>query len=338
MVKGLLHHARKEKLSLDEVRRSLRKEYLAKAQELGKAVSSSKTEEAEEQFLALSGEVIRFFREFFVIRYEPTNEELIEEMHSKRLKEDVRKDVEAFLREMSSLKYSQKRDLTRKVVREHIDAFVALIDRVYEAVMHVRLEREKKRHSLIAGPREAVRNFSAGLSLIARWARHGGQLVVRRVVPGRFLPPEMAVEEVMGLLADSYEALEDGRLARAEKNLSRIEKRLSSFTLDDRKSVEGELAVFRRELAFAKEQKERPHLDVPESSMPEPPKGDLELEPAEGEEAEAAAGADEGTEDIEQFIRVAREHDIAPDHIRQKLLENGWPEYLVDRTLRRFKE
>lgn len=334
MVKGLLHHARKEKLSLDEVRRRLRKEYLAKAQELGKALSASESEEAEEQFLALSAEVIRFFREFFVIRYEPTNEELIEEMHSKRLKEDVRKDVEAFLREMSALKYAQKRDHTRKAVREHIDAFVALIDRVYEAVMHVRVEREKRRHSLIAGPREAVRNFSAGLSLIARWARHGGQLVARRVVPGRFLPPEMAVEEVMELLADSYETLEDGKLARAERNLRRIEKRLDSFTLDDRKSVEGELAVFRRELSFAKEKQERPHLDVPQSSMPEPPRKDLDVEPAEGKEAEAG----EGTEDIEQFIRVAREHDIAPEHIRQKLLENGWPEYLVDRCLRRLQE
>ncbi len=321
--------------SRKDVRRELRTEYLAKVQALEKELSAS--DDPEHQFTLLADLSRDFFREFFLIRYEPTNEELIQELHKKQLKKSVKTAVEKFLTEMTTLRYASASSITKKVVQRDIEEFRLVIDKVYEDVVQVSVKKGKKKLPLVTLPADTARDFVAGVKILGKWAQLGFHVGAKFLAPKHFRNPEEEMENVMELLADSYELLEDGNVKKTEKHLQKIEKKLNTFTLEERKVVENEVTALKREIAFTKE-KDAPQIKVPLSSNPEPVAA-KPPEPETGGKLEDVPGMkmpERDEDELENFIRLAIEHNIEKNAIRERLLENGWPTKQVDKALDRF--
>lgn len=322
-----LFKRKKRKKTKTEVRMDLRKEFLAKAQELERKLSASG--DPESNLTALSELVREFLREFFNIKYQPTNEELIKELEKKKLKKGVSEEVVRFLQNLTTLRYSPTRSVTTQTVKKKIGIFMVLMDTVYEATSEEKAKKEKQQPGIIAKPKEIFNNFIAGAEIVGKWSKHGWELASQRFAGLGFQTSKAGAEFVMEQLAKGYDALEDEKVKQAEKCLERIERKLESFTLEDQKAVEAELTAFKRELSLYIE---KPRPKVPISSIPEAARP----KPRPEEKAELPTEEELDVEELERFVRLALSQKVSPALIRRRLLQNGWPASEITRVFRKF--
>ena len=326
MVKRLFKRKKRKKTKA-EVRMGLRKEFLAKAQELEKTLSASG--DPESNLTALANLIRDFLREFFNIKYQPTNQELISELEKRKLKKGISKEVVRFLQGLTMMRYSPTRNITTQVVKKKIGIFMVLIDTVYEAISEENAKKEKKQLPLIAKPKEIFRNFTAGAEIVGRWSKHGWELASRRLAEFGFQTSKVGAEYVMEQLAKGYDALEDEKLRQAEKCLERIERKLESFTLEDQKVVEAELMAFKRELSFSIV---KPRPNVPLSSIPDVAKSKAKPQ----EKAERPTDEALDVKELERFVRLALSQKVSSSVIRRRLLQNGWSAFRINKVFRKF--
>lgn len=318
---------KKRKKSKKEVQMDLRKEFLAKAQGIERELSTS--DNPDSSLTELSELMKDFLREFFAIKYQPTNEELIAELEKKKLKKGVSQEVVRFLEDLTILRYSPTRSITSQTVKKKIGIFMVLVDTIFEATREERAKKEKKQPPLIAKPKEIFQNFVAGAQIVGRWSRHGLELASQRLSQIGVMPPKVGAEYVMEQLARGYDALEDEKVRQAERCLERIEKKLVAFTLEDQKAVEREITAFKRELSLYVE---KPRLKIPLSSAPEAARPKARPE----EKVELPTGGEIDAEELERFVRLALGQNVSPPLIRERLLQNGWPASQINLVFRRF--
>lgn len=318
---------KKRKKSKKEAQMDLRKEFLSKAQELERKLSTS--DSPESSLTGLSGLMKDFLREFFAIKYQPTNEELIAELEKKKLKKGVSQEVVRFLEDLTILRYSPTRSITSQTVKKKIGIFMVLVDTIFEATSEERAKKEKKQPPIIAKQKEIFRNFVAGAQIVGKWSRHGLELASQRLSQLGFQTQKAGAEYVMEQLAKGYDALEDEKVKQAERCLERIEKKLETFTLEDQKAVEAEITAFKRELSLYIE---KPRLKIPLSSMPEAARPKARPE----EKAELPTEDELDAEELERFVRLALSQSVSPPLIRERLLQNGWPASQINLVFRRF--
>ncbi len=316
---------KKRKKSKKDAQMDLRKGFLAKAQELERKLSTSDTPDSS--LTGLSELMRDFLREFFAIKYQPTNEELIAELEKKKLKKGVSQEVVRFLEDLTILRYSPTRSITSQTVKKKIGIFMVLVDTIFEATSEERAKKEKKQPPIIAKPKEIFQNFVAGAQIVGRWSRHGLELASQRLSQFGFQGQKAGAEYVMEQLARGYDALEDEKVRQAERCLGRIEKKLELFTLEDQKAVEREITAFKRELSLYIE---KPRLKIPLSSAPGVAR------PKARPEAELPTGDELDAEELERFVRLALSQNVSPPLIRERLLQNGWPALQINLVFRRF--
>ncbi len=325
---GKLFGRKKRKKSKKEAQMDLRKGFLAKAQELERKLSTS--DSPDSSLTGLSELMRDFLKEFFAIKYQPTNEELIAELEKKKLKKGVSQEVVRFLEDLTILRYSPTRSITSQTVKKKIGIFMVLVDTIFEATSEERAKKEKKQPPIIAKPKEIFQNFIAGAQIVGRWSRHGLDLASQRLTKFGFMASKAGgAEYVMEQLARGYDALEDEKVRQAERCLERIEKKLETFTLEDQKAVEGEITAFKRELSLYIE---KPRLKIPLSSAPEAARPKARPE----EEAGLPTGEELDAEELERFVRLALGQNVSPPLIRERLLQNGWPAPQISLVFRRF--
>ena len=325
---------RPRKVSPHERRRKLRTEYLEKARQLKERLSSR--EHPETHFKELVQLSRDFFHDFFQLRYEPTNQELIAELQKRKLKEEIRKPIVEHLEHLTSLSYSPEQNITTKGVEDALDQLIPLIDAVYEAAMGV----APKKAGMRLNPLEPIRDLWAGFAVIWGWGKLALTSVGKGLTPSRMRSPEDRVAFIMEELTRGYGAIEARDMRKAERSLERIMNELEHLSLDELSEVETEVKTFRLEVRRAFEE-HRPL--VPESSVPEAgqraPRAEAHAEPAPAPEEHMTEEhmKEPAEEDVlERFVRLALEHRIEPPHIRKRLLENGWSEHEVDEVFRRL--